>query len=138
MLTEQEYYITERVYKMAKIAQEVRDFDKMILSNLYQNPENNPDMYWVLLTFQEEQYETVQFMVSFGDRTDDFILNLYYHLLHLTQEYELTGLHRPNAMELAQRDIEELLASYNQKEVDFHEIKKISPELFPDDDDYND
>jgi len=129
MLTKEEIYITDEIYQRSKVFTEEREFDLFIL---LETPQSSPEMYWVMLTLEEEQFENVNFMVSVTEQKYDFILNLYYHMMYLTQDYEMTGLPYYCAMELAQKDIEELLTVYNQKEVDFYEIRRINPSLFLD------
>ena len=111
MITQKDFFMTE------KVQCEIENKSEMyqLKLSLFKDLSVNSILNWVYTTM--EQYDHLCRMISIQERKHEFAVNSYYHLQHLIDKYELTGLNSVSSLELAQNDIKDLFESYNNKEL---------------------
>lgn len=112
LFTQDDFLITNAVLDQIKNSPEMYDFHLNIFNSL----QMNPLLKWTYETLQK--YENLYLTLSIQERTKEFTVNAYYHLLQLATQYEDIDVNWPSALELAQETICELFQKYDEKRIE--------------------
>lgn len=109
ILTQDDFFITNAVLNQIKNDPIMYDFNISMLSSL----EMNPILKWTYETVQE--YKDLYLTLAVQERTEEFTVNAYIHLLQLATQYEDVDINWYSAVELAQETVKELFKKYDDK-----------------------
>lgn len=112
LFTQDDFIITNAVLDQIKNSPEMYDFHLNIFNSL----EMNPLLKWTYETLQK--YENLYLTLCIQERTKEFTVNAYYHLLQLATQYEDIDINWTSALELAQETICELFQKYDEKRIE--------------------
>jgi hypothetical protein len=107
--TQDDFLITNAVLDQIKSSPEIYDFHL----SLFRSLEMNPLLKWTHETLKN--YESLFLTLAVQERTEEFTVNAYYHLLQLATQYEDININWNSALELAQETVKELFKKYNDK-----------------------
>lgn len=108
-LTQEEFLITNAVLDQIKNSPEMYDFHL----NIFKSLEMNVLLKWTYETLKT--YKNLSLKLAFQERTQEFTVNSYYHLLQLATQYEDIDINWPSALELAKQTLIELYTKYNDE-----------------------
>ena len=110
--TQDDFLITKGVFEQIKTSPEMYDFHLSLFNSL----EMNPLLKWTHETLKN--YESLYLTLAVQERTEEFTVNAYYHLLQLASQYEDINLNWNSALEIARETIKELFEKYDNKRIE--------------------
>jgi hypothetical protein len=84
--------------------------------SLLKSLEMNPLLKWTYETLKKN--ELLFLTLTVQERTEEFTVNAYYHLLQLATQYEDIDINWNSALELAQETVKELFEKYDDKRIE--------------------
>jgi hypothetical protein len=110
--TQDDFLITNGVFEQIKNSPEMYEFHLSLFSSL----EINPLLKWTHETLKK--HESLFLTLAVQERTEEYTVNAYYHLLQLATQYEDIDINWNSALELAQETIKELFEKYDDKRIE--------------------
>jgi ribosome-associated translation inhibitor RaiA len=107
--TESDFYFSDKIENLVKTNSPIYELNYKICNS------NIPLFAFIEATL--EDYENLMLTVALQERKQDFMVNAYFHLIHLIYDYESENVNYYQAIELAMEEIRQIFNKYNNKDI---------------------